>query len=997
MNPITISLPVPPSFEDITPQESKNLISSRGVIWFPEEADRIIWMQALGTRPTDYLVLQTPGYQLHLRIFTDEVGLHRLPGDCLRLIYLPAKGLNDERYEKFFRSRDILQYGMRLFQPLEELGHHPNEESVLNELSAEASYLFHTAPFLGLADPSSYPLLREWLAAVVVQANLSTEKESLDYRLDTAQTRSIPLLTLGRSRIQRREDLLDLFRLSREGRQLLDEMKGVRARLKQVSGVELSLPKTIHDLAVEGTDETSQRVYKVPFVPTFGAELLPQQHKLLKKIREFASQLSSSQQEQLENKGKRLQQILSRPRALALIGAYSSGKTTLLNMLLLGEDGTRAFHTNRASNTAIISEISHVAPGGKEAVTFQFRRQVDDFVLATPGQTRSDITHQENIRELLDLEARRILYSPQIKIHAPTQTTLRSGSPPGERETYILDQPYNIKLCMIKLLEVAEDSSKDLPPELEQRMITFSASVDQALLRTYLIQAVPPRLIEAIDLSEPSGWEEFQGKPEGTRKKNTAWQKMHWTEAATASILVEVARVKLRNPLLELTTITDTPGTGSGNNGHDGITAKYLDQAEGFILLLSTDMVHHEGVREIMERLRDQMEYRYPQDPASGLASVAFVVNCFPTHGGQAPIGAIEQFKKLICNTFYQGRTDEWERLQNNERIRNFFVVQLKRVKEAGERPKKLYKYPSIIPLKEWVAALFRSRGYKERFNSFRNLIADEWEAEYRLLIKQRENLRQSEQKRVNNIKAIRSFLERELTSLAQPHLQEIRSFRHEFASQCTEVTTVMRSYSEDPIKLKPNDLEMWQRRMQTYYVAINERLKRFVKLQTAQAWAEEVQAKLRSLDVTPPSLFPPDPISENEHLSIYRMNREFEEMIQNWPRGLARIGQWFKRVFTSEEDTRIKYVRNVIRFWEHEYEDLYNPLETYLQQCESYITQGNTQIAKRCQEAISQAENTDLALRTQQVTASIARFDSFKKARQDVLHDLERELKRAN
>jgi len=988
MNPITISLPVSRSFEDIAPQESKNLISSRGVIWFPEEADRIIWMQALGTRPTDYLVLQTPGYQLHLRVFTEETGLHRLPGDCLRLIYLPAKGLNDERYEKFFRSPDILQYGLRLFQPLEELGHHPNEESVLNELSAEASYLFHTTPFLGLADTSSYPLFREWLAAMVVQVNLNIEKERLDYRLNTAQSRSFPLLALRRSSIQRREDLVDLVRLSREGRPLLNEMKGVRARLKQISGAERSLPKTIHDLAVEGTDATSQRVYHIPFVPTFGAELLPQQHKLLKKIREFAGQLSSSQQEQLENIGRRLQQLLSRPRTLGLIGAYSSGKTTLLNMLLLGENSARAFHTNRAANTAIISEISHVAPGGKETATFQFRRHVDDFVLATPVRTRSDITHQENIRELLDLKARGILFSPQIKIYLPAQI--------GERETYILDHPHNIDRCLGILLDVAEDSSQDLPPELQQREITFSASVNQALLRTHLIQAVSPRLVEAIDLSTPSGWEEFQGKPEGARQKTATGQKTHWTEAATASILVEVARVLLQNPLLELTTIADTPGTGSGNNGHDGITAKYLDQAEGFILLLPTDGVHHKGVREIMERLHDQMKHRYPHDPASGLACVAFVVNCFPTHGEQAEIRAIEQFKKLICDVFYYGQIDEWERLQKKER--SFFVVRLKKAKEEGERPKKLHGYPSIVPLKEWVAALFRSRGYKERFNSFRNLLADEWEAEYNLLIKQRENLRQSERERVKRVKAIHSFLDLELTSLAQPHLQAIRSVRSEFTNQCAEVTTVMQSYSGDPIRLKPNDLEMWQRRVQAYYVAVNERLRRFGQLQTAQAWTDEIQIKLRSLDVTPPSLFPPDPADASDRLNTYRMNREFEDMIRSWPRGWARVGQWFKRVFTSEEDTRIKLVRNMIEFWEREYEDLNSLLETYLQRCESYITQGHAQVASRCQETIWQLQNTaDLASHMQQVKTAIALFDSFKKARQDVLHDLERELKRGN
>lgn len=1005
MNPVTITLPEPPDFEISISQENGKPIPSKGIIWFPEEADQIIWMQALGTRPADYLVLQTLSYQLHVRVFIGEAGLYRLPGDCLRLIYLPGKGLSDERYpEGLFRSHKFPQYGMRLFQPI-ELGHHLNEESVLNEFSAEAFHTFHTAPFLGLVDTRSYPLLREWLAAVVVLVNLSAEKDTLDYQLDAARSRSIPLLALRRSHIQNREDLVDLLKLSWQGRRQLNETKGVQARLGQISMAVHSLPKTILQLAEKGTDATSKQVYNVPFVSTLGAELLPQQHKLLKKIREFASQLSGSKQEQLEYFGKHLQQLLSRPRVLALIGAYSSGKTTLLNMLLLGEGGTRAFHTNRAANTAIISEISHVGPDGKEFVTFEFRDKVEDFVLATPDQTRSDITSQENIRELLDLRARGILYSPQIKIRPIPQATLQSD-PLGERELEILDLPQNIDWCLRNLLEVAADPSKDLPPTLQQQTITFSAMVNRSLLRSYLLQVTPPRLVEAIDLSTPSGWEEFQGRPEGARQPNKAVQKTHWTEAATASILVALAKVQLRNPLLELTTIADTPGTGSGNNGHDGITRSYLNQAEGFILLLSTDMADHQGVREIMERLHALMEYRYSHDPASGLPSVAFVVNCFSTHGEQAQINAIKKFKKLICETFFPNRTDEWERLQSNERTRNFFVVRLKRVKEEGERLRKLYEHPSVIPLKDWVAALFRSQGYKERFNLFRKLLADEWEQEYNLLLKQQETLRHSERDRVKRAKAIQSFLERDLTSLAQPHLQTISSFRSEFTSLCAEVTRFMRSYSGDPIKLKPNDLEMWQRRVQAYYAAANERLRRFVELQTAQTWTEEVQAKLRSLTVTPPPLFPPDPTNqtppwnEREHFEIYSMNVRFERMIQNWPRGFARVGEWFKRTFTSEEDTRVKLVRNIIEFWEDDtYEALWNNrLETYLQRCESYITQGKTQVMRRCQEAIREAQNTaDLALRIQQVKASIARFDNFKKARQDLVHDLDRELKRGN
>jgi Arc/MetJ-type ribon-helix-helix transcriptional regulator len=507
-----------------------------------------------------------------------------------------------------------------------------------------------------------------------------------------------------------------------------------------------------------------------------------------------------------------------------------------------------------------------------------------------------------------------------------------------------------------------------------------------------------------IDLDTLEGWYEFQGWPEGVERPPAAAHGEHWTEAPTASILVELARIHLRNPLLDLTTVADTPGTGSGNNGHDSITARYLSQAEGFILLLPTDRVHHGGVREIIERLREQLDDRYHGSPALGLASVAFVVNCFPTHGKQAQLEAIEKFQRMICDTFFEGKTEDWRRRQRDPRTRNFFVVRLKGLEE-GERSETLHNHPSLIPLREWIENLFRSGRYSERFNFIRNALTTDWMRAYQLLKKQQAQELQSDRDREKRITAIQAFIEDELESLAQEHLTNINDFRRGFTGLCDDVTRLMEGYSGNQVKLKPDDLRQWQRGVQTYYADVNERLERFLSWEVAESWIEEMKARLHALGVTPPPLSAPVPAEqtlpwdESYHLEITTMNRMFNEMIEGWPQGLSRVGQWFKRTFTSEDDTRVTLVRNLIAFWKREYADLWDDrLKTYLRRCEQCIKQGSLQVKRRCEEAIEAAQDTTAsAARLEAIQTAIACFDGFNAERQRLLDALEKELDRGN
>ena len=150
--------------------------AAEGLIWFAEEMDRRVWLRAIGARDENHLVLQFEQYRLNLRLFTGFAVLPNMPTNLLQIIYIPANGLGERQlYEKVRRASKGKHtfYFLRLFQT-RDLEYHSNEDPAVQVLWDEVAQ-FNTFPFLGLATPSMYPLLQEWLARIVILSHIQRQ------------------------------------------------------------------------------------------------------------------------------------------------------------------------------------------------------------------------------------------------------------------------------------------------------------------------------------------------------------------------------------------------------------------------------------------------------------------------------------------------------------------------------------------------------------------------------------------------------------------------------------------------------------------------------------------------------------------------------------------------------------------------------------------------------------------------------------------------------
>ncbi|HYU76444.1 MAG TPA: hypothetical protein VEL31_27555, partial [Ktedonobacteraceae bacterium] len=551
------------------PDENSGL-AAEGLIWFAEEMDRHIWLRAIGAKDEDHLVLQFEQYRLNLRLFTGFVSLPNWPTNMLQIIYIPVNGLGERMlYEKLHRTSKGKHsfHFLRLFQT-SELGYHPNEDPAVQVLWDEVASQFNTFPFLGLATTSTYPLLQEWLARIVILSHARRQIHAIEEYVQQARWQTVDRLQrlTTFNRITSEEGLCSLLVARYQTQQRIAEFRDLATHLERLTQVKDTTPVQLDQEAKNCSDDTMRKFYHTPLNVSLGGELSPGLRRLLPQFDRFAQELVGSPIPDLQDMGIELKKLRAeKSEVLALIGAFSSGKTTLLNALLGGNSSKRLFRVNTAANTAIVSEIRAVAAGEYESVHFNFRPQIEH-VLASPSPYGFDISLVKNIEALQKLVYSGVLTASQIEIVAPQVREHEPG-----KTLAILKGPDEITECLTRFLKAALNADTEVVG-FPRGTVYFSAKVDQKRLRDTLLGS---ELAEAIDLRTEVGWDQFQGKKPSV-------------EGDLASFLIERAEVRLHIPLLELTTIADTPGTGSYNDRHDIVTDTYLNRAAGFILLLPT-------------------------------------------------------------------------------------------------------------------------------------------------------------------------------------------------------------------------------------------------------------------------------------------------------------------------------------------------------------------------------------------------------------------------
>lgn len=896
---------------------------ARGCVWFGEDSDRRFWCRTLGAEAGDEMTLGVGPYTLQLRLVTGHAALKELETAPTRIIYLPSEGVGDRQFYRWLSAHQSeAPYNfVRLFGRA-DLAIYSGDASPLDQRWREVRAEFDSSPFLGLDDKESLRGLWHWLARLVLFSNLSEARPHLEERLRRAVVRADAVCrawTYVPPDVGSRAELLNLLLLRDHGRSVRDRMEQLRADLAYAAECVKTFPDEMARVAQDSCNDSGKKVFGVDFVITLGGELLPELQKLIAALKPFAEQLIRCSLPLLKPLGEELRDRLEvRNPMLALVGPFCSGKTTLLNILLMEKGSKRAFRSAPTANTAIISEISACEDGWPEQLTFIFRDRVEYRLLELEGDLQV-FSHHKNLTGLHELVHNDVLVNPCVKY------TVRVSANGGSA-AHRLSREVRGRDAVLRELETFETECDEGAEE-----VIFHADVDGATRARALGASLP----EVLDLSDEEGWEKFQGDGKQTAP---------FVEGVAASLLIQAADIRLRNNLLKLTAVADTPGTGSYNDLHDAITQQYLDRAEGIILLLPTRNVAAERVWAIIRRVRER--YR------GALDSIAFVVNCHMSQSEQDWERIVRQYEKSICKEFNLSES-EWARRQSNPRRGNFFVVKLKTVEE-GANPREVLGRSSLIALRAWIRRLFLSGRYRSRLEEIRRILAEEWDERRAVINDQIAEFDMDAKKTEHRLAMVRRFREATLENTKRRYLEEIEAFRSELgpgaASLAKKAERALDAFVAAP--LEREHLAPLKEEMKVVYGDFNKRLGELERHDPVVRWADEMKSLLAGVRVDAPSLVPPDPHpwAPASRLALEPLNTKFTEVEAKWPTLFGRIKNYITEK-TGGEDIRrtmAKELRN--DFWPSHYKAIWNDrLASYLQRCSEFIETKTGEIRHNC------------------------------------------------
>ena len=916
--------------------------ATQGVFWFPNREYLLRWNSTFAIGETPSISFFAGPLSVNLKIVVGVKSLESIDVTGPIFIHLPSTGLSDKILSDWVINHERKDLFFLYILDNKDLGAYINEVPMIHALWDSLRDEYQYAPFIGIGtDKLTVERLKNWLSYCLAWICLSPICESTEKELINSHQNIAAFVKLRPAmNITKLIDLISLLQFRNKADTLLHKFRANKdfyaLALPSLSTAQENLdviPSTQYE-------KVQKEIYNITNMHNFGDELVPVSIvKLNERLQRFAHVLQMSGIPDLVSIANSIKMMTDlQPPILALLGSYSSGKTTLLNNLLMKKGTPKAFRTSTVANTSIISEIRSAKPGDREKVQFHLRENVT--LVIVDRNVGSSTFIGRNTRILLRMMDQGTLIQPTVEIQTWSRTS-------DENE-------HRIHKVVTDMGEIAALLNLDRSARRNIEKMIFRAKV--VTQRAY--EFIPT----LIDLSAEGGWHLFQGDP--------IYTKAPLIENPDASILVKKAEVWLQHMLLNFTSIADTPGTGSMNDMHDDITGQYLGIAEGFILLLPSKNTDSQRVRDLIDRIAATLNQRFHDPKRSGLNAIAYVVNCFADQEKETILDSIRHFQRDIMNAM--GFTDdEWKLHQSNADQQNFFVVQLKHL-ERGANPKSLYGYPSLIPLRKWIKRLFKSSGYLYRYNLIHEVLKVEWNEKHQILANKIIQLGREKKDRLRKATEIEQFRKDELPILTQMHLELIINFRilmdEGRNSLRLQVDKILDEFYEHATEYDDPD-EIGDLLRALVREKLNKAITEFIEGDPVMAWIAHIKMKLQDLQVTAPTILPPDPGNQE---NPWRSDRRFELWL--WERKLIEITEkWPKNFFQKfwqdiwgliNQDIRSSLAQNIRdSFWPAQYKSLWtDSLGPYLKRCEISIFQGQAAVQTACivREKELQSENLD-------------------------------------
>lgn len=903
------------------------LTSLHARLWFPDPADEV---RAGGFVPRMLVADLPSGDRVHVVIEPVRQDALRWEDEGPTFIFLPDQGMSAREIRNTIQWSVRYPYFLRIFDQNQTV--HPGETSPAQNLWAEIERDFcpeadgfRGYPFFGRSgEPAMEDDLQRWMKGTVVAFSVRKLYQMACRNLLRSQSRFLrEAANRGREGDRDAEANWDVLTelyirarcLNGKVRTRLDEFgrTGASARAVVRNIFEAEYKRVVHAFGV------STRITLLP--------LAQRATKVWKQVEAAAADWEILNNRVLRDIAVQLRgHISSEPPLIAVMGLFSSGKTTLLNTVLLGEKEGCAFATKNTANTAVMYRIRRTPEGEDEKANYTFRKRFhcelgsrgpsgywmeEDFRTRTLSRmseilcldfvqnARLSCHHDDGsmFSEARREEIRTFLREPLAWIEG-VERRLRATSLPPSATNGIVEKKRRTRRHRTGFGRVGLEVEVDL---------------DHPAFRKFLSQEKIPA---SRPLKTPADWEAFR---EGG------------DESFLASLLVEQVTVWIQTDLLRLTSIADTPGLGSAHSHHDWVARNSIKLAEGFVVVLCTGgRQAATATVQALEELRSALRER-GDDSGTYLKRIGFVINLFRDRGAGVyetdSAEVIGQCRTVIARVF-----DLSEREMAGL---NLFVVDLKspHPEDNGEE---MFGFPSLHAFRKWLEGdLLAQEAYQARLRGLREILSTRWDESKQNLRRERKRLQRKDEKVAEQAAALRAFGEKSLSDWKDRLEAQTGAVEAEIDELRAALDSVVDPYLSDP-GTRDETAPRIQAAFETVYAAVNH----FVDSSETDlfaGWLSRVQhdASNRDLDWTLPPVAGVDPkhydVSRQAKLSVIALRRQIDRTKAQWPLSwLEKLKSWI-----GQSDARLGLLLTLGNEVVEEFDGVVaNPWRRYLVQC---------------------------------------------------------------
>lgn len=477
---------------------------------------------------------------------------------------------------------------------------------------------------------------------------------------------------------------------------------------------------------------------------------------------------------------------------MAIIGTFSSGKTTLINSLLSIKHNLR---TSSAHNTAVLLKLYSAYMDQEEYYDLKYKDKVevylvsetlsDELMLIYEYDEEAIVTGVDHEKRVIHIKYTLSKEDYVIYVQTRKEIIVRKSQclKKGDKLTKGADINYhdsNIKCMSSDELTALEEAYKkgqlkNVRVKIDKKNDSIEYSCDEAMRVVEGLKSLNAKRdqIIPIDKLKHIGYEgayriKFSAKLDMKDQKTVldqrGWQEFGsdsdtFLESPKCYLFAKEINAYLHSGFLEYCHLVDTPGFGSVTEKHDAISERYLRKHNGTLVVMIK--INHKTLSESLDVLLNKIDAIY--DNASSLKKneVYFLLNCFRRNASE----------EHIINTTKRVHEEIVKRGFSKEKI---YAFNLKHAIEKNEFKDEMYNLPSYKKFYCDVKTDIETNSIVKAFLNIQKLWDDFFEEQVR--IHEIENRAKSKDKREKAEKKTEAINKRKIISeIRYPSFDEIR------------------------------------------------------------------------------------------------------------------------------------------------------------------------------------------------------------------------------